>query len=121
MKRFPHSMLYLPLSFLLLVSFSPVGSTQELSDEPVTQASLVDVVQVTDISMRITWTAGDGDGTLVVMKEGSRVDVPPQDGTGYLARTSFGSGDELGTGNYVVFTGSGTEVEITGLRPGTSY
>ncbi len=68
MKRFPHSMLYLTLSFLLLVSFSPVGSAQELSEEPATQASLVDVVQVTDISMRITWTAGDGDGTIVRLK-----------------------------------------------------
>lgn len=121
MKRFPHSMLYLPLSFLLLVTFSPVGSTQELSDEPVTQASLVDVVQVTDISMRITWTAGDGDGTIVVLKESSPVDVSPQDGTDYSASTLFGSGEELGTGNYVVFKGAGTEVEITGLAPGTLY
>ena len=34
MKRLPHGMLYLTLSFLLLVTFSPVGSAQELSDEP---------------------------------------------------------------------------------------
>jgi hypothetical protein len=120
MKRF-HYMLYLTISFLLLLGFSPVGSAQELSDAPATQASMVEFEQVTDVSMRITWTAGDGDGTIVVIKEGSRVDTSPQDGTNYLARASFASGDELGTGNYVIFTGTGTAVDISGLTPGTLY
>ena len=120
MKQFPYIM-YLTLSFLLLGSFTPAASAQELSDEPMTQAALVEFSQVTDVSIRITWTAGDGDGTIVVVSEGSSVDTPPQDGTAYLAQTSFGSGSELGTGNYVVFTGAGTAVDISGLTPGTVY
>jgi len=121
MKRLHRRILYLTFSFLLTVSYTPVSSAQELSDEPATQASGVDVVQVTDISMRITWTAGDGDGTILLLKESSPVDVSPQDGTDYSASTLFGSGEELGTGNYVVFKGGETAVDITGLTPGTLY
>jgi len=120
MKRFSR-IPYIPVSLLVLFSFCPVSTAQELSNQPTTQASMIDFTQVTDVSMRITWTAGDGDGTIIVIKEGSRVDTPPQDGTEYRASTLFGGGEELGTGNYLLFKGADTEVDITGLTPGTSY
>jgi len=72
-------------------------------------------------SMRISWTAGGGDGALVMVKQGSPVDALPADGTVYGANAAVGSGDEIGTGNYAVFAASGTQVDVTGLASGTTY
>lgn len=113
--------LCLTLPFLFILSFCQVGTAQDLSEEPITQASLITVSGVTDVSMRIRWTAGDGDGTIVVIQEGFPAAASPEDGTEYRASTLFGSGEELGTGSYVVFKGTETAVEITGLTPGTRY
>jgi hypothetical protein len=89
--------------------------------EPAIQATGVGFENVADISMRITWTQGSGDGTIVVVKKDTVVDSGPVDGTDYTASSVFGSGSQLGTGNYVVFKGSGNQVDITGLTAETFY
>ncbi len=76
---------------------------------------------VTSNSMRLSWTAGDGDGALVLIKQGSAVDALPTDGVLYSASSSLALGDEIGTGNYVVHAGTGTQVDLTGLLSGVTY
>ena len=75
----------------------------------------------TNTSMTASWTRGNGDGVLVVARQGSAVDADPINIGAYTADAAFGAGTQLGTGNYVVYNGTGTSANITGLSPGTTY
>ncbi|QTA78941.1 Immunoglobulin-like fold-containing protein [Desulfonema limicola] len=89
--------------------------------KPATQAYAVHFTTVTGTSMTVNWTRGDGANRIVLIKSGSAVDSDPVDGTGYIANTILGSGDQIGTGNYVVYSGTGNTVTVTGLTAGTNY
>ena len=90
--------------------------------EPSSQASNANTSNVTANTTRLSWTRGNGTGgVLVLAKEGSAVDAAPVSGTSYSANSAFGSGDEIGTGNYVVYSGTGTQVDISNLTANTTY
>jgi hypothetical protein len=77
-----------------------------------------------DYGQQISVDFGSGSGLyrIVVMKEGGAVDATPSDNTTYLADTNFGDGSEIGTGNFVIFNGSGSgPVTVTGIQAGTTY
>ncbi len=80
---------------------------------------VANVVNCTDVNF--SWTNGNGASRIVVMKSTSAVNVFPMDGNEYAANTTFGGGDDLGAGNYVVYSGSGSSCTITGLSSGTHY
>ncbi len=69
----------------------------------------------------LSWTRGDGDKVIVLVKKDAAVDTNPSDNTAYNADSTFGNGDEIGNGNYVVYNGTGTAVSITGLDSATAY
>lgn len=101
-------------------AYSPDGS---FYTEPATQASAVTFSGVTANSMTVNWTRGSGTGVIVLMSQGSSVSADPVDGTytAYTPSTTFGSGTQIGTGNYVVYKGTGTSVTVTGLTAGATY
>ena len=41
--------------------------------------------------------------------------------TSLYSNAAFGSGDEVGTGNFLIYSGSGNTVNLTGLTAGTGY
>jgi hypothetical protein len=96
---------------------------------PTTQASVFNSSSITDNSMGISFTRGDGDGgVLVVAKAGSAVDTDPTSATSYTADASFGNGQEIGTGNFVVYDGiangasvASGNISISNLMPSTTY
>ncbi|MCH2229079.1 MAG: PKD domain-containing protein [Crocinitomicaceae bacterium] len=88
---------------------------------PANQATNYSATAVGDNQMTINWTRGDGDRLIVLAHEGALVDNAPGNGNAYTANSVFGSGDEIGTGNYVVYDGTGTSVTLTGLTAGTDY
>ncbi|WP_179348047.1 GEVED domain-containing protein [Winogradskyella pacifica] len=89
---------------------------------PTTQASLYNTTALGTASATLNWTPGNGDEVLVVVNEGSPVDTDPENGIDYEDNTAFTSGDEIGTGNYVVYSGITTNsVSITGLSEATTY
>lgn len=92
-----------------------------LTTEPTVQASNVTFASVTASSFTINFNAGDGTNRLVLIKSGSAVDANPTDGVSYTAGTIFGSGTQIGTGNYVVYNGTGTSVDVTGLNGATTF
>ncbi|HEX7653488.1 MAG TPA: LamG-like jellyroll fold domain-containing protein, partial [Verrucomicrobiae bacterium] len=70
----------------------------------------------------LTWTPGAGSaGSLVVMSAGQAGTQQPNYGTSYAGNPIFGSGPDLGGGNFVVFAGSGNTVTVTNLTPGVRY
>ena len=99
----------------LVLTFTPAAG------EPTTQASTITFSSVTASSMTVSWTSGDGVNRIVVARAGSAVDTDPSDSTAYAADAVFGDGDELGSGNFVVYNGSGSSVAVSGLSAGTVY
>ncbi len=45
----------------------------------------------------------------------------PSDNTTYTANSIFGTGDDIGTNEFVVYNGNANTIDITGLKPGTLY
>ena len=97
--------------------YSPDGS---FYSEP-TQASLVTFSSVQSTSLTVNWTAGGGDGAIVIMRETDPVSGSPTDGTEHAASQTFGSGALIGTDNYVVYRGPANSVTVNGLTAETAY
>jgi endonuclease G, mitochondrial len=91
------------------------------SGEPTVQASNVNFTSVGATSLQVNWTNGNGSSRIVLAKAGSPVDGSPADGTAYTANAAFASGAQIGTGNFVVFSGSANTVVVTNLAPSTTY
>jgi hypothetical protein len=88
---------------------------------PTTQSSSLVFSSLNTTSMSLSWTKGDGIRRLILAKAGSAVDAIPVDGTGYTASTTFGSGSQIGSGNYVVYDGVGTSLSLGNLTVNTVY
>ena len=62
------------------------------------------------------------DEVMVVMRETSPISaVPSGDGSSYTSSSVFGSGTDMGTGEYVVYKGQADGVTVSGLTNGTEY
>lgn len=88
---------------------------------PTTQATAFTSSAITATSGTVGWTRGNGNSVLVVARAGSAVNADPVSGTSYTANAAFGSGTQIGTGNFVVYNGTGTSVNVTGLSASTTY
>jgi hypothetical protein len=90
--------------------------------EPTVQASGVEVRRFSGRSMRISWTRGNGEGSIVVLRLEPAVIQHPADGIDYSPDSNYlGSPDSTGSGNFVVHKGAGDEVWVTGLTVNTWY
>lgn len=70
---------------------------------------------------RVTFTKGNGAKRIIVARAGSPVNAIPEDATDYIAG-SFGAASEIGSGNYVVYDGTGnSNITISGLTQNTIY
>jgi hypothetical protein len=98
-----------------------IDSLRGLTAQPTTQASGVTFTSVGSTSVTVNWTNGNGAGRIVLAKAGSAVNSDPVDGTSYTPNAAFGSGSQIGSGNFVVFSGSGSSVIVTNLSPNTTY
>ncbi len=86
---------------------------------PTTQASSFTSSAITDNTMTVGWTRGNGNNVMVVARAGS-APTDPTSGTSYTANAAYGSGDACG-GGFVVYNGPGTSVNLTALSMGTTY
>ncbi len=85
-----------------------------------TAASSVSASNPTTDGFDVGWTAGGGDGTMIVVTSGTV--AAPVSGTTYTANTSWASAGQINTNNRVVFRSSGSSVTgITGLNTETQY
>ncbi|MDH4020927.1 MAG: hypothetical protein OEU84_15135, partial [Xanthomonadales bacterium] len=89
------------------------------SFEPTVQASNVTFTRVGARSLRIEWTPGNGEGSIVVLRTGTQ--VHPVDNTDYTSNPDFTLGEDIGSGNIVVYKGNGRVVVVTGLTELTTY
>ncbi len=89
-------------------------------DIPVTQASNFAVSNINDYDVTISWTS-NGDNAIVVAKKNSPVNIDPVSGTSYSADSDFTIGEDISSGNIVVYSGTNNTVTVTNLSEDTEY
>jgi len=94
-----------------IVSYSP----------PTTAATNIQFSDVRLNQMMVKWSKGNGSGRYLVAKEASAVNQIPSDSTFYTGNSTFGFGDDLGSGNFVIYNSTNDSVLVTGLKAGTIY
>lgn len=116
MKIFKSLFVGLVLLFLLL-------TVDSNAQDPSVQAYNVAIAGRGQSSLGVTWTRGNGEKCLVVCKPAANAYSYPSDGANndYVASSAYGSGDNLGNNNFVVYDGTGTSVTISGLASSTQY
>jgi hypothetical protein len=87
---------------------------------PTTAASNV-AVTPSATSATVNFTAGNGQGRMVVARLSSALAVAPTNNTLYTASAVFGSANTTGAGNFIVYMGNATSVNVTGLTALTGY
>ncbi|MBT3629990.1 MAG: T9SS type A sorting domain-containing protein [Candidatus Marinimicrobia bacterium] len=104
------------------------SGTSDINDDAEVQDVTSLAVGSDNTQSEVTWTNYTGavttwwDQVIVLAKSGSAVDATPSgDPSSYTANAEFSSGSQVGTGNYVVFKGTGTSQTVTGLTNGTTY
>ncbi len=108
----------------ILLSFVSIGGVQcqDFMYPTAHNASDILITSGTATTLTFNWTNGTLGNRIVLMKSGSAVNSDPVDGTGYTANLAFGSGTQIGTGNYVVFSNSTSgAITVTGLSSNTTY
>lgn len=88
---------------------------------PSLQATNARVTSVEATRLSLAWDKGNGTDRIVLAKKDGPVDAFPQDGNNYLPNTFFGSGDEIGMGNFVIASGDFDTVSVTNLMLGCTY
>lgn len=88
---------------------------------PTIQTSLFTSSSINNTSVNVSWTSGNGGNAIVFARQSALVDTFPVNNVTYTANSVFASGQQVGTGNYVVYNGIGNSVNVTGLKPGTDY
>ncbi len=89
---------------------------------PTTFPSNLTVGNESTSTLDVSWDNTTGDNIIVLARKGSAVNADPANGTAYTANAVYGTaGTEIGTGNYVVYIGTGEDVTVTGLEEGTNY
>lgn len=101
--------------------FALYGNVYSTCTPPTTQATSLVSSSITTTSADLSWTAGSGGNVIVLAHQASAVNALPISGTAYTANSAFSLGQQIGAGNYVVYNGTGTSVNVTGLSPSTSY
>ena len=96
-------------------------SNLSVNNSPTVAATTITQSSIASTSMTVGWTNGNGERRIVIAKAGSAVSVDPTDGNGYTPNAAFGSGTDLGSSNFIVYDGTGTSVNLTGLTAGTTY
>ncbi len=96
-------------------------STAQMTAIVPTQVSTEVTASIGSNQITLSWTNGNGNGRLVVMKEGSAVTASPLNLVSYQGNTVHGNGEEISSNEYVVYAGSGNNVTITGLSANKTY
>lgn len=107
--------------FSLVLFFCSFFGNGSMAQAPTIPANNLTFTSIGLNSLSFTWTRGNGDFCLVVVKPAINSTSFPLNGSNYIMNTSWGSGSNLGNSNYVVYDGTGTSVTVTNLTSNTNY
>ena len=113
-----------PRNYLTTLGAGNTGNATTFATQPSTAVSNIAMTGNTTTSISLSWTNGNGAGRIVVARESATTNEYAADGTDYsYSSSSFtdaGNGT-TGTGNIIVYKGTGNSVTVTDLTPGTAY
>lgn len=89
--------------------------------EPTLSSSNLTITNHSNTSLTLSWKTGNGSRRIVLVKAGSAVNGFPTDTLMYGANRNLSLAPQIGTGNYIVYNGSGSSVTLTNLTPNTVY
>ncbi|MBN8694904.1 MAG: VCBS repeat-containing protein [Bacteroidetes bacterium] len=92
-----------------------------LVSEPTVSASSMNFSGTTTTQTTLNFTAGNGANRVIFVRASTSAAFAPTDGVGYVPNTIFGSGSDIGGGNYCVYDGNSNSVTVTGLESNTNY
>ncbi len=84
------------------------------------QAANLSFSSVTNSSVNVTFTLGNGTARILVVTPGAALAALPSNSTTYNGNSSYGSGTPLGTG-FVVANGASNSVVVSNLAAATTY
>ncbi len=91
-------------------------------DAPTTRATNLTLTAQAGNALNITWTSGNGQNRIVVLKPASAVSPTAiKNGISYNADANFGGNGSVIEGGKVVYAGSSNSVRVSGLDPNVSY
>ncbi len=103
------------------------GTTQSfttVATPPSVTATAITVIAYTTDSVHFNWTNGDGSRRIVVASLSATSAVAPSNGVTYTVNSNSFSdalNSTTGTGNVVVYDGTGSDLNVTGLTAGNTY
>lgn len=97
------------------------ASNYDLMLFPTVNASGITFSNVTENSMTVNWNNGNGSSRLLAVSENSTMSAFPLDGTDYTANTDYTSAPIIGSDVKIVYNGTGSNVNVTGLQSGKTY
>jgi hypothetical protein len=109
----------LTLAFSVLLTIFISGNVK--AQAPTVNSSSVITVGKSTTSISINWTSGNGSKRIVTCALATSSVAYPVTGGTYTQNSTFGSGSNLGSGNYCVYNGTSYGCNAFGLTPGTSY
>lgn len=101
--------------------FSVSSITSSCTPPTVSATGLNTTVTTNTINLAWSNPPSGADGVIVVARSVSGVNQNPSSGTAYAQSSIYGNGANLTNGNFVVYTGTGNNVSITGLSPSTVH
>jgi hypothetical protein len=105
-----------------ITSAYPTEGFTTLAAQPTGNCNSAFFTDVTDNAMTVHWirpVTGAGSNVIVTMRAAATADLPVDQNI-YTANSVFGSGSPIGY-SYVVYSGSGNTVRVTGLTTNINY
>ena len=100
----------------------------DLFEAPTIAATALRAEPDSENGLRLTWENGNGTARMLVAKQADGApanqgyfDSFPVDGIDYTENSTFGGGDDLGDGSFVVYNGTGNSAVVNGLSENTEY
>ena len=104
-----------------LADFYVAKMAPPLASQPTANATSISASMVNCSSIQLNFTSGDGARRIVIAKAASTVNSLPVDGIIYSASSTFGQGTDVGSGNFVVYDGTGNSILLDGITSGIRY
>ncbi len=102
-------------------SYNAYLAKYDFFDEaPDTASKAMTFTNVTDTTMTVSFTKGNGNKRIVIAREATAVTAEPTDGIYHYSDTVFGMGNNFGS-QFAVYNDTGSSFTITGLSPNTVY
>ncbi|MBA3900996.1 MAG: beta-lactamase family protein [Bacteroidetes bacterium] len=91
--------------------------SHDLMLAPTENCSNLKVSEMKNKAVTINWNNGNGDTRILLASNMGPINSFPLDGVDYEADASFGLGNDLGNGTFVVYSGNGNAAEVDNLNP----